>query len=69
MGRAANGRGLRNIVGDWLGSMVNISTLVLRVDTAEEDGDYLLDLFEDPAVRTVTAQLNRHLEINERESE
>ncbi len=69
MGRAANGRGIRNIVGDWLGTMVNISTLVLRVDTPDEDGDYLLDLFEDPTVRAVTAQINRHLEINERECE
>ena len=67
MGRAANGRGIRDIVGDWLGSMVNISTLVMRVDTPDEDGDYLLDLFEDPAVRAMTAQINRHLEINELE--
>ena len=68
MGSAAP-KGLRNVVNDWLVIMVNISTLVSRVDTEEEDGDFLLDISDDSVVRQVTAQINRHLNISEKDCE
>ena len=68
MGSAAP-KGLRNVVNEWLITMVNISTLVSRLDTEEEDGDFLLDIAEDPVVRQVKAQISKHLDVSEKDCE
>ncbi len=66
---SASPKGLRNVVKDWLVTMVNISTLVQRLDTEEEDGDFLLDVCEESVVRQVTAQINKHLDASEKDCE
>lgn len=63
LGRAS-GKGIQDLVMSWLEGFVNTSLLVARIDTPEEDGDYLLDLQEHPAVRLVTAQVNSHLDVS-----
>ena len=60
----AGGKGISDLVMSWLEGFVNTSLLVARIDTVEEDGDYLLDLQEHPSVRLVTAQINHHLNIS-----
>eukprot|EP00960_Hanusia_phi_P039486 753915-Hanusia_phi.AAC.17 len=65
----ANGKGIRNIVTGWLNQFINISTLVARIDTAEEDGDYLADMHENSSIRLVTSQVSKNLAISESDCE
>jgi dynein heavy chain, axonemal len=68
LGRAG-GKGISDMVMIWIEGFLNISLLVYRIDTAEEDGDYLVDLQEHPSVRLVTAQIYKHLQISIADSE
>jgi dynein heavy chain len=58
------GKGIGDLVQNWLEGFLNTSLLVARIDTLEEDGDYLLDLQEHPSVRLVAAQINKHVNIS-----
>ena len=62
LGTSPGGKGIADIVNGWMSQFVNISTLVARIDTPEEDGDYLLDLQENANVRFLTSQINAHLQ-------
>ena len=65
MGRQAGGDGLRDIVDSWLTSFVNVATLVNRIDTPEEDGDYLLDMQESISVRHIISAINKKVNLSE----
>jgi dynein heavy chain len=69
MGSTAKGDGLRDMVDSWLNSFVNIATLVMRLDTPEEDGDYLLDMQEDIAVKHIISVINKKIDISEKKCE
>jgi dynein heavy chain len=68
LGKAA-GKGIFDLVISWLEGFINISLLVPRIDTVEEDGDYLIDMQEHPAVRLVTSQIGAHLTISMKDCE
>ena len=65
MGNTQKKDGLRDMIDSWLGSFVNIATLVGRLDTLEEDGDYLLDMQEDFSVRHIVSQIYKAVTQNE----
>ena len=65
----ASGKGIRHMVTGWLNQFINISTLVARIDTPEEDGDYLADMHENGSIRLVTSQVSRNLAISEKDCE
>ena len=69
MGKTAKEDGLRDIVDSWLNSFINIATLVTRLDTLEEDGDYLLDMQEDIAVKHIVSVINKKIDFSERKCE
>ena len=63
LGRAS-GKGISDMVMSWIEGFLNISLLVYRIDTVEEDGDYLVDLQEHSGVRLATAQIYKHLQVS-----
>ena len=69
MGKTAQADGMRDIVDGWLNSFINIATLINRLDTAEEDGDYLLDMQEDMAVKHIVSVINRKIDHSESKCE
>jgi dynein heavy chain len=56
MGSNSDKDGIRSIVKNWVESFTNISTLMLRLDTA--NGDYLSDIQEDCQVKYLTSTIN-----------
>ena len=69
MGNTQKKDGLRDMIDSWLSSFTNISTLVSRLDTSEEDGDYLLDMQEDVSVRYIVSQIYKAIAQNEAKCE
>mmetsp|Transcript_13737 Transcript_13737/g.31794 ORF Transcript_13737/g.31794 Transcript_13737/m.31794 type:complete len:4493 (-) Transcript_13737:49-13527(-) len=57
MGQTAKRDGVRDIVSDWVNSVLNISTLTKRLDTG--DGDYLNDIQDDIDVKFAVADITR----------
>jgi len=53
----AKGDGVRDLVSGWINSIVNIGTLIKRLDTG--DGDYLNDIQDDLDVKWITSAINR----------
>ena len=69
MGNTAKRDGLRDMVDSWLNSFINTATLITRLDTAENDGDYLLDMQEDFSVRHIVSQIYKTVTQNESKCE
>ena len=69
MGCTCNNDGMRDILFGWISGFVNSSTLVNRLDTAEFDGDYLLDIQENLLVRYNIAQANKMIVWTEEQCE
>ena len=65
MGRTAAQDGLRDITDSWLSSFANIATLMGRLDSAsleQPEGDYLLDMQMDIAVKHSISQVNKKID-------
>jgi dynein heavy chain len=60
--QASGGKGVRDLVNNWLGSFFNVSTQFKRLDN---DGTYLREMHSDHGVMMVLAAINETLEQNE----
>jgi len=69
MGRTIQMDGMRDITDSWLAAFVNVATLVNRLDSIEGEGDYLMDLQMDIAVKHSLSQVNRKIEQSQKKCE
>ena len=70
MGRSPQMDGMRDITDSWLASFVNVATLVNRLDSmVEGEGDYLLDIQMDIAVKHAISQVNKRIDVSQRKCE
>ncbi len=65
MGRTPAMDGLRDVTDSWLSAFVNVATLMGRLDSMEGDGDYLMDLQMDIAVKHCLSQVNRKIDLSQ----
>ena len=65
MGRTPAMDGLRDVTDSWLSAFVNVATLMGRLDSIEGEGDYLLDLQMDIAVKHSLSQVNRKIDLSQ----
>ena len=64
LGSNAKGTGTRDLTVRWMGQMINVATLVKRLDSG--DGDYLNDIQEDIELKTLVNAITRNVLENER---
>jgi dynein heavy chain len=69
MGRTAAQDGMRDITDSWLAAFANVATLVGRLDSIDGEGDYLLDMQMDVAVKHSISQTNKKIDQSQKRCE